>query len=142
MNCGDCRDEESRETLGKRTRFHVCRCLVVALYQGKSYRGETWAYCMPDEYADPPSRDPVIGEWYWTEGNQGCDCNRVDMLGLTPEVAPDLYHVKGSFYSDGSGPVEETHVRCGHKILIQSITPMTCTLVKPLVLNESEDGQW
>lgn len=109
-----------------------------------TYKGKPWTYEDPPGdhgygYANPP--DIGIGKWeqseyWWAEGNMSCDCNRIGFVGLTPDTAPELYHMKGSFYQDGSGPVEQTHVRCGETICITSIVPIDCDWAAPLVLNE------
>lgn len=64
-------------------------------------------------------------EYWLLEGNGSCDCNRVaHCKGLTPKKFPELYHIKGDMYGDGSGPVDETHVRCGDKIELVSMKYM------------------
>ena len=82
-------------------------------YAGKSGSWETEA----------PSFDPgVLHSFWWTDSNGSCDCNKVAHCGLMPADHPELNHMPGEMYGDGSGPVEgEPHERCGNKITLTRI---------------------
>jgi hypothetical protein len=69
-----------------------------------------------------------LSEYYWTEGNYGCDCNRVSAIGMTPVDFPDLFV--------GGDPGEP---RCGGKIAISRIESLD-PLIPSLDLGEVPDA--
>jgi hypothetical protein len=58
------------------------------------------------------------------DGEEQCDCYKADRLStiLTVRKCPELYNIEGENYLDGSGPVDETHARCGSSIKYSNIT--------------------
>lgn len=94
-----------------------CRVMIIG-----SYRGETFVYEDPKEsdgsqYIWKESNDP--SEFWWSEGNMACDCNRIEFM---PE------HLQKQHSGE-----------CGHEIKIQSITPVEGVDLPTLQLNEGEE---
>jgi hypothetical protein len=86
-------------------------------YRGLSGMAEHQAIASPSE----DGTRWELSDYQWFEGNYACDCNRGEFIGLTAEQCPGLFHLPGSFYGDGSGPVEEAHRRCGDEIILTRV---------------------
>ncbi len=97
----------------------IYRARIIGSYQDKPFVGEGWAGI--GDKLDEEARHNA--EYWWSEGNGGCDCNRIEYTGLTAETAPELFHLAGQPYEDGS-MCEETHVRCGSSICLDRIEPI------------------
>lgn len=85
-----------------------CRARIEGTYKGQPFvfedpPGETSQFISP-------SGDPAT--WWWTEGNMGCDCNRLRFLGATPETYPELFDA------------ETGEEQCGETIMLHRITPL------------------
>lgn len=100
-------------------------------YKDKSGVTKAEVIAMPDE--EKGCFD--ISEYWWSESNGACDCNRTAYCKLSPKKYPALYHLKGQMYDDGSGPCEKTDTRCGHDICIQQLESLD-PLVPSLILDE------
>ena len=62
-----------------------------------------------------------LSDYWWFEGNGGCDCNRADFCKLSPEEFPALYQ---------DGPAG-SDTKCGHDIFltrIESLDPLIPSL--------------
>ena len=74
---------------------------------------EHQAIAMPDEYQD---NHFVLSEYWWSEGNGGCDCNRSRFIYPDREVDDDAD-------------------RCGEEIFIRALESLD-PLIPSLLLNE------
>lgn len=84
-----------------------------------------------------PGEHFSLGEYWWTDGNMGCDCNRVHAIGLKPQDFPELFWPAGEL--DGHGTYDHVSdgasARCGDRICISRIESLD-PLIPDLVLDE------
>ncbi len=80
-------------------------------------KGVLFEYTDPEgsegsQFVHPPDAEGNIGlsEYWWSEGNMACDCNRSEFVNVTPETHPFLSWENGE-------------VVCGHHIRITAIVP-------------------
>jgi len=105
-----------------------------------TYEGEPFVYEDPEGdgsfFLHPEGEGGLdTTRFHWTDGNYGCDCNRLRFLNATRETHPKLFYPEGTPSPDGEGE----YPRCGTTIRIDTIE----TLNMPgkqivLRLNESE----
>jgi hypothetical protein len=104
-----------------------------------TYLGRKWVY------EDEPERkgsqflwpgdeegNPDLSEYWWSEGNMGCDCNRYVFLPDDLKAEYDKLHPRAEDDWEGFGT-------CGETIRIDSIIPLDPDLAEKyaLYLNES-----
>lgn len=105
------------------TRMVHCPIRIHWSYSGQSGIADHQAIAMVDEY----THEWCLSEYWWTEGNGSCDCNRGSFIGLTYEEFPELFH-------------EEHHddPKCGDKIIISRLESLD-PLIPSLELPEGDD---